>query len=230
MRRLLAVLAAAASTAALLVGCSSSKQPGGPLPDAATLVRESSATTEDLKSTHLQLSVNGTVKNLPVKTLAGDLTNRPSTAAKGTAIITMMGSDVDLKFVVIDGELYAAISGDDYDNYGPAAKIYDVSTILSPDKGLANILANLTDPTAQGRETINGQNTVRVAGKAPADAVNELAAQLKATEPMPCTVWIQESGAHQLVQAKLEPSADNAIQMNLSNWNAPVTIDKPAGV
>jgi lipoprotein LprG len=47
---------------------------------------------------------------------------------------------------------------------------------------------------------------------------------------MPCTVWIQESGAHQLVQAKLEPSADNAIQMNLSNWNAPVTIDKPAGV
>lgn len=230
MRRLLAVLAAAGATAALLAGCSSSKQSGGPLPDAPTLVKESSATTKDLKSAHLQLSVAGTVKNLPVKTLSGDLTNQPSTAAKGTAIITMLGSDVDLKFVVADSELYAAISGDDYDNYGPAAKIYDVSAILSPDKGLANILASLTDPSAQARETINGQTTIRVAGKAPADAVNKLAAQLKATEPMPCTVWIQENGDHQLVQAQLEPSAGNTIQMTLSSWNAPVTIDKPAGV
>lgn len=231
MRRLLTVLAVASVTAALLTGCSASKskQPAGPLPDATTLVKESSETTKDLKSAHLDISVEGTIKNLPVKTLSGDLTNQPSTAAKGTATITMLGSDVDLKFVVADGDLYAAISGDDYDNYGPAGKIYDVSAILSPDKGLANILADLKEPHAEGRESINGQNTIRVSGKAPADAVNKLAAQLKATEPMPCTVWIQEDGDHQLVRAKLEQSPGNTIQMDLSNWNAPVTVDKPAG-
>ncbi|MEO8814658.1 MAG: LppX_LprAFG lipoprotein [Mycobacterium sp.] len=229
MRKILIALAAAAAAATLFTGCSSSKEQGGPLPDAATLVKEAGTTTADLKSAHLALSVSGQIKNLPVKTLEGDLTNQPTTAAKGNATITLLGSDVDLKFVVIAGDLYAAISGDDYDNYGPAEKIYDVSAILDPHKGLANLVSNLADPKSDGRETINGQSTVRVTGKAPADAVNKLASQLKATEPVPCTVWIQEGGDHELVQAQLDPSQGNSIQMTLSNWNAPVTVDKPAG-
>lgn len=229
MRRLLIALATATTAAAMLAGCSSSKDSGAPLPEASTLVKESATTTADLKSAHLALTVTGQIKNLPVKTLEGDLTNEPTTAAKGSTTITMLGSDVDAKFVVIDGDLYAAITGDDYDNYGSADKIYDVAAILSPDKGLANMLANLTDPKAQGRETINGQKTIRVTGEVPADEVNKLAPQLKATAPTASTVWIQEDGDHQLVQARLDPSAGNAIQMTLSNWNAPVTIEKPAG-
>ncbi|AEF36287.1 lipoprotein LprG [Mycolicibacter sinensis] len=221
-------LATATTAAALFAGCSS-KDAGGPLPDATTLVKESATTTADLKSAHLALSVTGQIKNLPVKTLEGDLTNEPTTAAKGNATITMLGSDVDAKFVVIDGDLYAAITGDDYDNYGAADKIYDVAAILSPDKGLANMLAKLKDPKAQARDTINGQKAVRVTGDAPADAVNALAPQLKATASTPATVWIQEDGDHQLVQAQLDPSAGNSIQMTLSNWNDPVTVEKPAG-
>lgn len=228
MRKLFIALAAATTAAALFSGCSS-KDAGGPLPDAATLVKESAATTADLKSAHLALSVTGQIKNLPVKTLEGDLTNEPTTAAKGSATITMLGSDVDAKFIVIDGDLYAAITGDDYDNYGSAEKIYDVAAILSPDKGLANMLANLSDPKAQAHDTVDGQQTVRVTGQVSADAVNKLAPQLKATAPTPCTVWISEEGDHQLVQAKLDPSAGNSIQMTLSNWNAPVTVAKPAG-
>lgn len=228
MRRLVIALATATTAAALFAGCSS-KDAGGPLPDAATLVKESATTTADLKSAHLALSVTGQIKNLPVKTLEGDLTNEPTTAAKGNATITMLGSDVDAKFIVIDGDLYAAITGDDYDNYGAADKIYDVAAILSPDKGLANMLSNLKDPKSQGRETINGQKAVRVTGSAPADAVNALAPQLKATAPTPATVWISEEDDHQLVQAQLDPSAGNSIQMTLSNWNAPVTVEKPAG-
>jgi lipoprotein LprG len=57
--------------------------------------------------------------------------------------------------------------------------------------------------------------------------VNGLAPQLKAAQPLPTTVWIQENGDHQLVQAKLEQSSDNYIQMTLSNWNAPVQVTKP---
>ena len=68
-----------------------------------------------------------------------------------------------------------------------------------------------------------------MSGDVPADDVNKLAPQLKATAPIPATVWISEDGDHQLVQARLDPSAGNSIQMTLSNWNAPVTVDKPAG-
>lgn len=228
MRRLLIALATATTAAALLAGCSS-KDAGGPLPEAAPLVKEAATTTASLESAHLALSVTGQIKSLPVKTLEGDLTNKPTTAAKGNATILMLNSPVDAKFIVIDGDLYAAITGDDYIKYGPAETIYDVAAILSPEKGLANMLTTLTDPKADGRDKINGQQTIRVTGNAPADAVNALAPQLKATAPTPATVWIQEDGDHQLVQAQLEPSAGNSIQMTLSNWNAPVTVEKPAG-
>lgn len=231
MRKLLTVLAALTmlgATAGLMAGCSSAKK-GGPLPDATTLVKESTTATQSLTSAHLVLSVTGTIEKLPLKTLEGDLTNVPATAAKGSAKISLAGSDVDVKFVVIDGDLYGAISGDDYLDYGPADKIYDVGVILNPDKGLANMLANLTDPKAEAHETINGQDTIRVTGKVPADAVNKLASQLNATEPLPTTVWIQEGGNHELVQAQIQKSAGNTVQMTLSNWNAPVTVEKPAG-
>jgi lipoprotein LprG len=229
-RRLPAVLLATVALAAgLIAGCSSSdSKSASELPDAATLLNQASATTKDLTSVHLELSVTGKIEKLPVKTLTGDLTTDPDTAAKGKAKITFGGADVDIDFVVFDSDLYAALSKDAWDNYGPAADIYDPSAILNPDTGLANVLANFTDADAEAHENLGGQDTVRVAGKVAADAVNKLAPQLNATGPLPATVWIQADDPHQLVQAKLDKSEGNSIQMTLSDWNKPVTVDKPA--
>ena len=65
-----------------------------------------------------------------------------------------------------------------------------MSAILNPDTGLANVLANFSDPKADGRETINGVDTVRVTGTVSADAVNKIAPQIGATGPVPGTAWI----------------------------------------
>jgi lipoprotein LprG len=212
---------------ALIAGCSSSKQAAKPLPDAATLVKEASQATKNLKSVHLVLSVTGKIKGLPIKTLTGDLTTAPSTAAKGEAKITLAGSDIDAQFVVYNTVLYAALTPNKWTDFGPAADIYDPAAILNPDTGLANMLANFTDPKAEGRENVNGQGTVRITGKVSANAVNALAPQLNATQPLPATVWIQENGDHELVQAKLDQSPGNSIQMVLSNWGEPVQVTKP---
>ncbi len=88
--------------------------------------------------------------------------------------------------MVAGGDLYAALTpGDPLSNYGPAANIYDISAILNPDNGLANVLANFSDPKADGRESINGTEAVRVTGTVSADAVNKIAPQLKAEGPVP---------------------------------------------
>ena len=226
-RPILAVLAALSIAAALVGGCSSSKQSAAPLPDAATLLSKSNLTTRNVKSVHLVLSVTGTIHGLPVKTLTGDLTTSPDTAATGEANLTVLGSSVDAQFVVDDGTLYAALTPGHWESFGPAAAIYDPSEILNPNTGLANVLTNISNPKSESRETINGQSTVKITGTASADAVNGLASQLKATQPLPATVWIQETGDHQLVQAKLDQSPGNSIQMTLSNWNAPVQVTKP---
>jgi lipoprotein LprG len=226
--RLVAVLAALSIATTLVAGCSSSsKQSSAPLPDAATLLKQSTQTTKAVKTVHLALSVSGKIQGLPVKTLTGDLATAPSTAAKGDAKITLAGSDIDAQFVVFESILYAALTANKWSDFGPAADIYDPSSILNPDTGVANVLANITNPKSESHETINGQDTIKISGQTPADTVNGLAPQLKATEPLPTTVWIQESGDHQLAQVKLERSSGNSIQMTLSNWNAPVQVTKP---
>jgi len=41
-------------------------------------------------------------------------------------------------------------------------------------------------------------------------------------------VWIEKNDPHQLVQAKVDASTGNSVQLNLSEWDKPVTVTKPA--
>ena len=230
-RRLFAVLATLSAAVILIAGCSDSKSSGGPLPDAKTLVQQSSTVTKTVTSAHLVLTVNGKIQGLPLKTLTGDLTTIPTTAGKGNAKIVLGGStDIDADFVILDGELYSnALSPGKWEDMGKATDLvhYDPSSILNPDTGLSNMLANLTDPKAEGRDTINGQATIRISGKVSAEAINKLASPLNATSPLPTTVWIQETGDHQLAQVKIDKGSNNTVQMTLSNWGQPVQVTKP---
>lgn len=218
-------------TATLLVaGCSSSdKASDAPLPEAATLLTESNATTKAQQSVHLQLTTTGEIPELPIASLTGDLTQAPAVAASGKADIVFLGQKLEgVDFVVADNILYGAITPNSWQDFGPAADIYDVSAILNPDTGLANLLANFSDAKTDGRENVNGVDAVKVSGNVSADAVNKIAPQLKATGPVPGTAWIQEEGDHQLIQAKLEPKPGQSVQMTLSDWGKPVTVTKPA--
>jgi lipoprotein LprG len=228
--RLLAIFAALFAATALVAGCSlGADQSEKELPDAATLLQESSQTTRDLASVHLQLTVQGEIKELPIESLEGDLTNTPAVAAQGKANIVFLGQRLEgVDFVVADGTLYGAITAGSFQDFGPAVDIYDVAAILNPDTGLANVLANFSDPKADGRETINGVETVRVTGNVSPVAVNKIAPQIGATGPVPGTAWIREDGDHELVQAKLEPTPGNSVTMTLSEWGKPVTVTKPA--
>ena len=226
-RRIFAVLATLIAAAMLASGCSSSKS-SEPLPDAAQLVGQSITATKALNSAHLEIAVNGKIDGLPVKKLSGDLTNVPAVALKGSATITMGGSDLDVGgLVVLDGTLYATLTPNSWLDLGPAAEIYDASVILNPDAGLANMLTNISDAKAQGFETIGGVPTVKITGTVAAAAVNKLIPPLKASGPLPATVWIEKDAPHQLVQATVDQSEGNSIQLTLSEWDKPVTVTKP---
>jgi lipoprotein LprG len=228
--RLIAIFAALFAAIALVAGCSKSSEDSKELPDAATLLQQSSETTKSQTSVHLKLTVQGEIKDLPIETLEGDLTNAPAVAAAGKANLLFLGQKLDdVSFVVAEGNLFATLTaGSAYQDFGPAADIYDVSAILNPDTGLGNVLANFSDAKADGRETINGVETVRVTGNVTADAVNKIAPQIGATGPVPGTAWIREDGNHELMQAKLDTSPGNSITMTTTDWGKPVTVTKPA--
>jgi lipoprotein LprG len=228
--RLIAIFAALFAAVALVAGCSKSSDSSKELPDAATLLQQSSETTKSQTSVHLSLAVQGEIKQLPIESLEGDLTNAPAVAAQGKANLLFLGQKLaDISFVVADGNLFATLTaGGAYQDFGPAADIYDVSAILNPEAGLANVLANFSDPKADGRETVNGVETVRITGNVSAEAVNKIAPQIGATGPVPGTAWIAEEGNHELVQAKIEPTPDTILTMTVSEWGKPVTVTKPA--
>jgi len=225
-RRIIAIAATLLAAALLVSGCS--KKSSEPLPDAAGLLQQSIATTKALNSAHLEIVVNGKIDGLPIKKLSGDLTNVPAVAIQGSSTISMGGSDVDIQLVVLDGTLYAALTPNSWLDMGPAVEIYDPSVILNPDSGLANMLAAISDPKSEDVETIGGVQTVKITGKVTADAVNKLIPQLKASGPIPATAWIQKDAPNQLVQAQVDQSDGNYVQLTLSEWDKPVTVTKPA--
>jgi len=225
-RRIIAIVATLLAAALLVSGCS--KKSSDPLPDAAGLLKQSIATTKALTSAHLEIVVNGKIDGLPIKKLSGDLTNVPAVAISGSSTISMGGSDVDVQLVVLDGTLYAALTPNSWLDMGPAAEVYDPSVILNPDAGLANMLAAISEPKSEGFETIGGVATVKITGKVSAEAVNKLIPQLKASGPIPATAWIEKDAPNQLVQAQVDQSDGNNVQLTLSEWDKPVTVTKPA--
>lgn len=229
--RLVAIFAPLIAVVALVAGCTAPSSPSSEETlDPATVLTESSETTKGQTSAHLKLAVEGQIAGLPVELIDADLTQTPAVAAKGTLDMMHLGQQLKgVEFVVSDGQLWAAIvPGGSPSNFGPASNIYDVAAILDPDVGLANVLANFSDAKEDGRETVEGVDSVRITGNVSADAVNKIAPQIRATGPVPGTVWISEDDDRELTQARLEPSPGNSVTMTLSKWGEPVTVEKPA--
>lgn len=229
--RLVAIFAPLIAVVALVAGCTAPSSPSSEETlDPATVLKESSETTKGQTSAHLKLKVEGQIAGLPVELIDADLTQTPAVAAKGTLDMMHLGQQLKgVEFVVSDGQLWAAIvPGGSPSNFGPASNIYDVAAILDPDVGLANVLANFSDAKEDGRETVEGVDSVRITGNVSADAVNKIAPQIRATGPVPGTVWISEDDDRELTQARLEPSPGNSVTMTLSKWGEPVTVEKPA--
>lgn len=226
--RLVAIFAPLIAVVVLTGGCTG--QPSEETSDPATLLKEASETTKGQTSAHLKLLVEGQIPGLPVESIEGDLTQTPAVAAKGTLDMLYLGQRLKgVEFVVSDGNLWAAITaGSSLTNFGPASDVYDIGAILDPDAGLANVLANISDAKADGNETVEGVDSVRITGNVAADAVNKISPQIGATGPVPGTVWVSEDGDRELMRARLEPSPGNSVTMTLSKWGEPVTVDKPA--
>ncbi|MDF0529899.1 LppX_LprAFG lipoprotein [Tsukamurella sp. 8F] len=233
--RAAAVVVALAALLALVAGCggqggsgpAGEAAPTGPLPDAATLQKAVTTATKNLHDVQLNLAVDGDIPNLPVKAVNGYLTNAPAVAAQGDADVIAFGSEVQAKFVVLDGILWAQLSGDKYTSMGKAADTYDPSVILDPNRGLGKIVESVRDLEVEGREDLNDQHTIRVSGIVPGSVIGVLAPKSHLGD-LPCTFWVQEKAPNNLVQAHVQVGSA-LISMKLSHWGEKLPVTKPNG-
>jgi hypothetical protein len=221
------------------------------VPQADKLVAESAKTTQTLHSVHITLSATD-VPTMNVQKLDGDVTNLPQGdgRAVGTASVRV-GANApfnDYNFLVDNKTLYTKQGTGAYTSMGPADKVYDPGIILDKDKGLANVLAKVQNPTVQGKETINGVATVKVTGTIDAAVIDPVVPTLgQGGGTLPITLWIADvtppsaSATTTLPSEASSPgTGPNLVQMvvnkgqgsvtvTLSNWAKPVDIPTPTG-
>ncbi|QUR68488.1 LppX_LprAFG lipoprotein [Mycobacterium spongiae] len=238
-------LAAIAALALVLAigGCSSDDGSGASGPttgtaatastgDATTMLNQAADAMRKVTGMHVSLTVDGDVPNLRVTKLEGDISNTPQTVATGSATM-LVGSDKkeDAKFVYVDGHLYSDLGQPGtYTDFGNGASIYNVSVLLDPDKGLANLLANLKDGSVAGSEQVNGVSTTKITGESSADDIATLAGSRLTSEnveTVPTTVWIATDGSSHLVQIEIVPTANTSVTLVMSDWGKQVTATKP---
>ncbi len=207
---------------ALVTSCSGSGE-RATLPDGAVLLADSAKAMGTVTSTRFTIDVQDKVPTVPLQSADGRLTREG--AAMGIAKVNQGGQLVELEFVILGDTLYLKVPP------GPVQKlplsfagaVYDPSVILSPDRGIAAILASGTGATTEAREQVNGVDSYHLTANFPAQPLGTLIpgpAQDKTGD-----IWVAADGSR-LVQAQF-PATDGTITVRFSEFDVPVEITPP---
>ncbi|MCV7030594.1 LppX_LprAFG lipoprotein [Mycobacterium sherrisii] len=237
------VTATAATALALVLvigGCSGNSNGGKPPAttattssrEAATLLKQAADAMAKVTGMHVTVTVQGDVPNLRVTKLEGDISSTPQTVATGNASLIVGKTAQQAKFVYVDGHLYSDLGQPGtYTDFGNGASIYNVSVLLDPNKGLANVLAKLQGGSVAGTEQVSGVATTKISGNSSADDIATLAGSKLTAESVttvPTTVWIAADGSAHLVQLQIRPTNDTSVTLTMSDWGKTVTATKPS--
>lgn len=209
-----------------------STPPSVDLKNGAALLEQTSQVTEMMHTVHIVMNVDKNVQGVPVQTLTGNVTNQPTVAAQGDGRFRIGQDYVEVKFVVVDGTLYAQLAGASYKNFGQAQKIYDPAVILNKDLGLGHLLQSVQNPAVSGDEALAGTPTVKITGTVDSTVVDKIVPSKSqdggpaTSGSLPITVWVTTASPHNLVQAQITMGKGN-VTLQTSDWQKPVTITKP---
>jgi len=199
--------------------------------DAATILNSAADALRKLTGMHVSLAVQGEVPNLLVTKLEGDISTTPKMVATGTATIRVGQSPQDAKFVYVDGHLYSDLGKPgSYTDFGNGKSIYNVSVLLDPKQGLANVVSKLQGASVAGTEQVNGVATTKITGNSSTDDIATLAGYkltAKDVKTVPTTLWIASDGSSHLVQIQIHPTGDTSVTLTMSDWGKQVTATKP---
>lgn len=209
----------AAVTSLLLAGCSGGSDPDAPA--GAELLARAADEMAQVTTVAIEITSDVDVADLPVRRLTGVVTREGE--AEGAAQVDV-GQRLELRFVVVDETFYFRLLGDWTElPLAQATQFYDPSAILDPDRGVANLLRTASDARVVERE----DDQYRVTARFDPAALDALVPG--ASAPVEGTVWIGvERPVLHRAEFPIEASGQSGtVQVALSRFNEPVTIDAP---
>jgi lipoprotein LprG len=214
----------AALIIALVTSCSGNIGQKATLPQGATLLADSAQAMRAVTTTHFVLDVQGNAPGVQLRSADGRLTREGS--AQGTAKVDEGRQTLELQFVIIGQTLYLRPPT------GPvqrlplsfAGAVYDPSTILNPDRGIAAALASGTGATTEAREQVDGVDSYRLKVNFPAQPLGTLVPGLAPDKTS--EIWVAAQGSR-LVKAQF-PTTYGTATVQFSDFDAPVEITPPS--
>jgi outer membrane lipoprotein-sorting protein len=143
---------------------------------------------------------------------------------------TASGIPVNIK-AVVDGQnqyMTDPISG----RWMPMSPAFNVIQFFDPSKGVTDILANVKNLSDQGTESVEGNNTYKLGGTVPAEALKALSSEVTATQDLTGTLWI---GTDDFLLRKVQlqgpllgdEPADIVRTIAIKDYNKEVKIETP---
>lgn len=222
----LAVTLLAAFILALTASCSGASSPTGQqesLPDGARLLADSAAAMRDVNTIRFTVAAQGDIPSVSLRYANGQLNKEGS--AKGIARMKEGEKVIEREFVIAGDTLYLRDPSGQYQKLptSVAGGAYNPSAILSPDRGIAAVLASGKNPTTQAREMISGVDTYKVEATFPREPLSGLIPGI--TEDTTGDMWIATQGSR-LVQAQFRLGG-GIMSVQLGEYNTPVSITAP---
>ncbi|ROT33245.1 LppX_LprAFG lipoprotein [Micromonospora sp. HM5-17] len=234
MRRSLALAGALSLLLAGLVACTgrTPETPGDPAdatgaPRAAAgeVLTAAAAEVGRARSVRFAMTTAGSATVLDLRAAEGVVTAEGE--AQGSARLVQASGTRELSFVVKGDSLYVNGLTVRWQRVplSAAALIYDPSALLSPDRGLAHLLATTTG-TIEGRESIDGVPCHRIRATLPGPTLGTLVPGVG--EDVVGTLWIGvDRPVPHRVTFPLPGTEGGAVTVNLSDYDAAVTIRAP---
>lgn len=231
MRRPLALIGAHLLLLTALVGCTADDDPAtdstgtaAVLPAAEEILQAAATELATVKTARFDISTEGTADVLGIRAADGVITAEGD--AQGQAQLDQGGSVVELSFVVKGGTLHVKglTGGWQTLPLSLAASVYDPTAMLTPDRGVANLVRTTTG-TTQARETLDGVDTYRIEGELNGAALGGLVPGV--TENVTGTLWV---GADRRLLHRVSfpaPGQGGSVTVTFTEFDAPVTISEP---
>jgi lipoprotein LprG len=216
-----------------LAGCSSAPGPAAPPPPppGPELLARSADAMAKLKSVAIDMQADPALTGLTIRSANGTLT--ATGEGTGSAVLQMGGAPSEIQFVVTKGVIYIKGPTGGYQALplSMAAGIYDPTALLRPDSGIAALLRTARSGVTERAEDVNGVPAWRVFAlldpKVAGTIVPGVTGETKGT------VWIDQATSRalraqvQLPTSTADPSKTAPVTVNLSGFDAPVTVKPP---
>lgn len=212
-------LALGSAVALSLAACSGSEE----APPADETLPEAAAAMAAVENVRFSLVVDGEVEGLDIKSAEGVVTSGGE--AEGTGVITAMGMDIEVSYVIIgdDAHVKGFTGGYQQIPVGDDMLPYDPTVLLSPERGVSPLLEAYDTAEPQGTEKVDGDEAHRY------QIVFDPAAF---TEFIPAegewntaTVWF-EPETSRVVKAEFEQDG-SAVTLVFSDYDDSVDIEAP---